>query len=225
MKVSTASDVAVVDRIVNAALLVLDMQNDFVRVGAPLEVESARATISPIAKLVERFRLITRPVIFTRFLAGQSHTLMWLWSPQCGPELKCCWEGVTRRYGDRSGELGCADVIDELAPLETDPVIDKYGYGSFHGTNLDATLRQMGVRSLVVTGTVAQICVEETAREAFHHNYRTTVVSDGVSSFDEALKSAMLRNFAMKFGWVATTDEVLSWFDQPGVHLPPDFPA
>ena len=51
-------------------------------------------------------------------------------------------------------------------------VVDKFGYGSFHGTDLDERLARLGVRSLVVTGTVTQICVEETAREAFHHGYR-----------------------------------------------------
>jgi len=62
---------------------------------------------------------------------------------------------------------------------------------------------------------VAQICVEQTAREAFHHGYRTTVVSDGVSSFDPELKAAALRNFAMKFGWVADTETVLGWLGRP----------
>ena len=61
-----------------------------------------------------------------------------------------------------------------------------------------------------MTGTVTQICVEETGREAFHHGFRTTMVSDAVSSFDAELHSATLRNFAMKFGWVRTTDEVLA---------------
>jgi nicotinamidase-related amidase len=139
---------------------------------------------------------------------------MWLWSPQCQAEVKCCWRGVTRRYGDRSGELDCIAVIDELAPLPGDPVVDKYGYGSFHKTDLDARLKALGVESLVVTGTVAQICVEETAREAFHHGYRTTMVSDGVSSFDAELKAATLRNFAMKFGWVADSGTALDWLAQ-----------
>lgn len=60
----------------------------------------------------------------------------------------------------------------------------------------------MGVESLVVTGTVTQICVEETAREAFHHGFRTTMVADAVSSYAPDLHAATLKNFAMKFGWV-----------------------
>jgi nicotinamidase-related amidase len=222
MRTLTAADVPVADRLPDPALLVIDMQNDFVRAGAPLEVPEARATIPQIARLVERFRQTNRPVIFTRFLSEQSPGLMWLWSPQCGPELKCCWDGVRRAYDDSDGELGCADTIKELAPRAGESVIDKYGYGSFHGTELDAELKRMGVRSVVVTGTVAQICVEETAREAFHHGYHTTVASDGVSSFDPELKAAMLRNFAMKFGWVADTDSVLGWLEAAEARSTPD---
>ncbi len=73
-------------------------------------------------------------------------------------------------------------MIDELAPAPGELVVDKFGYGAFHGTDLDDRLRATASRSLVVTGTVTQICVEESAREAFHHGYRTTVVADAVSS-------------------------------------------
>lgn len=212
-----AADVPPEERVANCALLVVDMQNDFVRQGAPLEVEEARETIASIRRLIDGFRALGRPVVYTRFLAEQSEGLMWLWSPQCQPEVKCCWEGVKRRYGDTPGDLDCIAVIDELAPLPGDAVIDKYGYGSFHNTDLDARLKALGIRSLVVTGTVAQICVEETAREAFHHGYRTTMVSDGVSSFDAGLKAATLKNFAMKFGWVADSGTALAWLRQAEV--------
>ena len=70
------------------ALLVVDMQNDFVREGAPQEVPEARATIPLIASLLEDFRAAGRPVIYTRFTAGPGRTLLWTWSPECGPELR-----------------------------------------------------------------------------------------------------------------------------------------
>lgn len=221
---ATASEVDGGERIADAALLVIDMQNDFVRKGAPLEVEEAGATVPVIQRLAVAFRHAHRPIVYTRFLAEEEPGLMWLWSPQCGPETKCCWRDVRRGYGDREEELSCVDVIDELAPQPGEIVIDKYGYGSFHQTDLDARLKGLGVRSLVITGTVAQICVEETAREAFHHGYRTTIVSDAVSSFDSALKAGTLRNFAMKFGWVADAETVLGWLARAGVSRPADGP-
>jgi nicotinamidase-related amidase len=115
-----------------------------------------------------------------------------------------------RTYDDASGPLPCVDVIDELASVPGEAVVDKLGYGAFHDTDLDARLRALGVRSLVVCGTVTQICVEETAREAFHHGYATTVVADAVSSFAPDLHAATLRNLAMKFGWVGDADEVIA---------------
>jgi len=198
-------------RVADPALLVVDMQNDFVRAGAPLEVPDARATIPAQQRLLERFRAQGLPVVYTRFLSYETDNLLWLWSPQCHPDSRACWPGHLRSYEDAEGPLDCADVIDELAPVPGDLVVDKYGYGAFHGTDLDDALREKGVGSLVVTGTVTQICVEESAREAFHHGYRTTVVADAVSSYVPDLHAATLKNFALKFGWVADTDTVLSW--------------
>jgi len=198
-------------RVADPALLVVDMQNDFVRAGAPLEVPDARATIPAQQRLLERFRIQGLPVVYTRFLSHEDDNLLWLWSPQCHPDSRACWPGYLRSYDDADGLLDCAAVIDELAPAPNDLVVDKYGYGAFHGTDLDDLLRAKDVGSLVVTGTVTQICVEESAREALHHGYRTTVVADAVSSYVPDLHAATLKNFALKFGWVADTDTVLTW--------------
>jgi len=195
------------------ALLIVDMQNDFVRASAPLEVPDARATIAVHQALIATFRRLERPVVFTRFLSTPYPSLLWTWSPECAPPTCCCWDGHRRHYPDIDAELNCADVIGELAPQPGDAVIDKYGYGAFHGTPLNDLLRGRGVGSLVVTGTVTQICVEETAREAFHHGFPTVLVADAVSSFAPDLHRATLENFAMKFGWVATSDEVIALLD------------
>jgi nicotinamidase-related amidase len=215
-----AAEVPTADRLAAPALVVVDMQNDFVRAGAPLEVADARATIGANQRLLAAFRGRGLPVLFTRWLSLEEDNLLWRWSPECHPATRACWPGHVRTYDDVSGPLPCADVIDELAPEPGEPVVDKLGYGSFHGTDLDARLRALGVRSLVVTGTVTQICVEETAREAFHHGYATTVVADAVSSFAPDLHAATLRNLAMKFGWVSDTDEVLAALPAAGLSAP-----
>ncbi len=184
------------------ALLVVDMQNDFVREGAPQEVPQARATIPVIGSLLGLFREAGRPVVFTRFTGGPRPTLLWTWSPQCGPELRSCWPGEMREYRDVEGTREGHAVIDELAPRSGEPVVDKYGYGSFHNTSLEGVLRAYGVSQVAVTGTVTQICVEETVREGFHRELEMVLVSDGVSSFDAELHAATLKNVAMKFGRV-----------------------
>lgn len=187
------------------------MQNDFVRRDAPLEVPDARATIAPISRLIAAFRTRRRPVVFTRFLDREEPNLLWHWSPQCWPDVKSCWRGHPRAYPDIEGTRDCSAVIDELAPADGEIVIEKFGYGAFHGTDLDQRLRALGVESLLLTGTVTQICVEETGREAFHHGYPTTIAADAVSSYAPDLHAAALKNFAMKFGWVTDTDTALSW--------------
>ena len=194
----------------NPALLIVDMQNDFVRQDAPLQVPDALGTIAAHLALIAGFRERGLPVIYTKFLSSQTPSLGWLWSPECEPHTKCCWQGHHRHYPDLDGSFECTEIIDELRPEPDDLIIEKYGYGAFHGTSLNDSLRQMGVGSLVITGTVTQICVEETAREAFHHHFPTTMVSDAVSSFDAELHAATLRNFAMKFGWAQPSAEVIA---------------
>lgn len=196
-----------------SALVVVDMQNDFVRVGAPLEVPDARATIAPHQALLRAFRGAGRPVVYTRFISRPDYYLLWEWSPQCRPPVKNCWKGHRRAYGDVAGERECVAIVDELAPAAGDAVVDKHGYGSFHETDLAARLRAMAVDTLYMTGTVTQICVEETAREAFHHGFRTTIVEDAVSSFAPDLHAATLKNFAMKFGWVEPSANVIARID------------
>jgi nicotinamidase-related amidase len=184
------------------ALIVVDIQNDFVRVGAPLEVPDARATIKPIQATIALFRRLGRPIVFTRYIAGPKETLLWLWSPQLRPPVNACKPGFLRRYGDAGRELDCVAVIDELPVQPGDYVVDKYWYGAFFRTNLHDILLSEHVDTVAVCGTVTQICVEETAREAFHLGLKTVVLSDCVSSFDAGMHAATLKNFAMKFGRV-----------------------
>ena len=194
----------------NPALLIVDMQNDFVRQDAPLQVPDALGTITAHQTLIAAFRKHRRPVIYTKYLATQIPSLGWIWTPECEPHTKCCWQGHFRHYPDLDRELDCTEVIDELRPEADDLIVEKYGYGAFHGTSLNDSLRDIRVESLAITGTVTQICVQETAHQAFQHRFPTTVVADAVSSFDPELHAATLRNFTMKFGWVQTSTEVIA---------------
>ena len=85
-----------------SALIVVDMQNDFVRVGAPLEVPDARETIEVNQELLAWFRERKRPVVFTRFIAGPEPTLMWKWSEVIAPPTCCCWPGFMRSRSVRA---------------------------------------------------------------------------------------------------------------------------
>jgi nicotinamidase-related amidase len=193
----------------SSALIVVDMQNDFVRVGAPLEVPDARETIEVHQELLSWFRERRRPIVFTRFIAGPTRTLMWNWSPQLAPPVCCCWPGFRRAYGDVQGERDCTAVIDELEPQPGEHQVDKYGYNPFHRTLLTDLLNAQGVDTVLITGTVAQICVDEATRGAFHEGFQAAVISDAVSSYAPDLQRASLQTLAMKYGRVVTSQEAL----------------
>jgi nicotinamidase-related amidase len=193
-----------------AALLVVDLQNDFVREGAPQEVADARATLAPVATLRAAVRAAGRPVVFTRYTAGPEVTHLAWFSPECGPPLRSCWPGVSRTYLDRDEPLPGHHVVDELTPEPGEVTVDKYGYGSFHNTVLDDVLRAAGVRQVWVVGTVTQICVEETVREGYRRGFEMVVAADGVSSFDAEMHRATLRNLAHKFAVVTDTSALVA---------------
>jgi nicotinamidase-related amidase len=192
------------------ALLIVDMQNDFIRPNAPQEVTAGRHIVPTIAALADHFRCRNRPVIYTRFLAGPGETLMTLWSPECGPEQRSCWPGHERTYPDRVGPQQGVAVVDELAPHPGELVVDKFGYGAFYNTFLEDALVALGVRQVVVTGVVTQICVEDTIRQGMQRGFEMVLVSDGVASFDDELHRTTLRNVEMKFGVVASSRVWLS---------------
>jgi len=191
----------------SAAFLIVDMQNDFVRVGAAMEVPDTRATIEPIKAVTRIFRAAKRPVVYTRFVAGPKETLLWTWSPQIREPVNSCRIGQRRWYQDIGAERETIAVIDELEVLPGDYVVDKYWYGAFFRTRLDDILKGEGVDTVAVAGTVTQICVEDTTRGAFHHGYKTVLLGDCVSSFMPDLHAATLKNHAMKYGMVMDSKE------------------
>jgi nicotinamidase-related amidase len=191
-----------------AALVVVDLQNDFVRDGAPQEVPDARTMLGAVADLVGAARSAGVPVVFTRFCAGPLATPMLWWSPECGPEQRSCWPGEMRVYDDRPDALAGRDIVPELEPQPGEVVVDKYGYGSFHQTVLGDVLRAHHVTQVWICGTVTQICVEETVREGFRDGFEMVVAADLVASFDADLHAATLRNLAMKFALVVSAADL-----------------
>lgn len=192
----------------NTALLVVDLQNDFVRKSAPMEVEDARTSLPKVQELIKSARKKNIPIVYTKFVTGPSKSLLWDWSPQI-QENGACRRGFKRFYTDINDERYCADVVDEIYPEPQDYIIEKYGYSSFKNTNLKDILISEGITSLIVLGTVTQICVADTVHDAFALGYKVLVVSDLCTSFMPDLQIAFLKNFAMKFGYVESSDMVM----------------
>ena len=199
------------------ALLLIDMQRDFVEPGGFGEtlgndVSTLQAVISPLQGVLADARSRGLMVIHTR----EGHV----------PDLSDCPPAKlnrgkpSMRIGDPGpkgrilvrGEYG-HDIIDDLAPLTGELVIDKPGKGSFHATDLQDHLIASGITSLVVTGVTTEVCVHTTVREANDRGYECLVLSDCVGSYFPEFQRAALAMISAQggiFGWVAPSFAYLS---------------
>ena len=200
----------------STALVIIDMQRDFCEPGGFGEtlgndVSLLRAVIPPLRAVLAAARGAGVTVIHTR--EGHRPDLS-----DC-PPAKLNRGNPTLRIGDPGpkgrilvrGEYG-HDIIDELAPLPGELVIDKPGKGSFHGTSFGAELTARGITSLIVTGVTTEVCVHTTVREANDRGYECLVLSDCVGSYFPEFQRVGLAMIAAQggiFGWVAPSAALL----------------
>ena len=192
------------------ALLVVDMQRGFVEAGQAMEVPPARETVPAIRALLDAFRAAGLPVVYTAFVYSPRVPLL---VGELHPEHTPAAPGAPRGFGRPSsccleGDPS-ADVIDALAPREDEPVVRKRWYDGFAGSELDGVLRARRVTSMVVTGTMTDICVLATVVGAFNREYRITVVDDAVSTLWPEIQRATLDIIGRAFGRVVSSKSVL----------------
>lgn len=199
------------------ALLIIDMQRDFLEPGGFGEllgndVATLRRVIEPTKQVLDSWRAHGLKVIHTR--EGHRPDLS-----DCPPakrsrghlEVGIGDEGPMGRILVR-GETG-HDIIDELYPLPGEPVIDKPGKGSFYATDLQSILDNRRIRSLIVAGVTTEVCVHTTVREANDRGYECLVLSDCVGSYFPDFHATALRMIAAQggiFGWVAPSSALLA---------------
>lgn len=107
------------------------------------------------------------------------------------------------------GEWG-AQVIDDLAPQPQDLKVIKRRYSAFFNTDLDVTLKDFNISSLIVMGVVTNICVRSTVHDAFFHGYEVVVVEDGCAATGPREQASSLYDIATHFGVVAHASDVVS---------------
>jgi ureidoacrylate peracid hydrolase len=192
------------------ALLVVDMQRGFVEAGEAMEVPPARACVPVIRRLLEAFRARRLPVVFTAFVYSPDVPLL---VGELHREHKPAAAGAPRGVGLPSSSClagsPSAAVVDALAPRPDEPVIEKRWYDAFSGSPLDGALRARGVTSLVMTGTMTDICVLATVIGAFNREYRVTVVDDGVATLWPDIQRATLDIVARAYGRVVSSKHVI----------------
>ena len=163
------------------ALVVVDMQNDFVKEGGTLVVPDAEATLPKLRDLLDLARRSGMKVIFTQDTHAEGD-----------PEWEIWPEHV------REGSWGW-EIVGELTPREDELVIRKVRYDAFYGTHLDHYLRVWGVDTLVICGTVANICVHYTAASAALRWFEVVVPRDATSALDPFDLEASLRQTSFLF--------------------------
>ncbi|MGL5116888.1 MAG: cysteine hydrolase family protein [Beijerinckiaceae bacterium] len=197
------------------ALIVIDMQRDFIEPGGfgdvlGNDVSLLEAAIAPVARLLALFRARGWPVIHTR----ESHR----------PDLSDCPPAKRARgkpglrIGDAGpmgrilvrGEAGNA-IVPPCAPIPGEIEIDKPGKGAFYKTNLQSILDRRGVSHLVFCGVTTEVCVQTSMREANDRGYECLVVEEATESYFPEFKQAtlaMIRAQGGIVGWTAKLTDV-----------------
>jgi ureidoacrylate peracid hydrolase len=198
-----------------AALIVVDMQNDFVHPDGVFGIRSREvpdkidfkflsSPVPTIRKLAQAFRAVARPVVYI------AHVL----KPDYSDAQFPWWRGARSTAGGNrtfivEGTWG-AQVIDELKPQDGEHLVVKKGFGGFSNTPLDTILRNMGVTTCVVTGVTTCVCVSTTVRGGVEHNYRMILASDAVAEVSREAHDAELKTMARIFADVKSTDEIVA---------------
>jgi nicotinamidase-related amidase len=204
-------------RLDRAALLIIDMQRDFLEpggFGAALgnDVSRLKVAVEPCKSVLAAFRKFGGLVIHTR----EGHRPDLTDAPRHkvdrgDPAMRIGAPGPMGRILVR-GEPG-HDIIPELYPAAGEPVIDKPGKGAFYQTDLDLMLRNRGIDTLLVCGVTTEVCVNTTVREANDRGYRCIVLADCCASYFPEFHEFGLKMVKAQggiFGSVASSGSLLA---------------
>lgn len=191
------------------AVVVVDMQKVFCEPDGALYVPATAEVIRPIAALLECARAAAVPIVYLRHVVRGDGS-------DTG-RMRDLYPNVDQILARNDPGI---EIIDALRPVEGDVVVDKLFYSGFHNTDLDTVLRARDIDTLVICGTVTNVCCDTTIRDAVHREYKVVALSDanaamhypdlgwGAVSAAEVQRVA-LTTFAYEFGEVATTSEVI----------------
>lgn len=202
------------------ALMIIDMQRDFVEPGGFGEalgndVSKVRTAIEPCRKVLEAARKANLLVIHTR----EGHR----------PDLTDCPPAKLTRGGKtfigEQGPMGRIlvigeqghDIIPELYPAKGEPVIDKPGKGAFYATDLELILKNRGIKTLIVCGVTTEVCVATTVREANDRGYECIIPADCTGSYFPEFYEYTLKMTKAQgaiFGWVSDAKSIIEGLNQ-----------
>jgi nicotinamidase-related amidase len=167
------------------ALLIIDMQNDFVRAGAPMQMPGAQSIIANVKVVLEAFRDQGLPVFHVVRVHRGDGSDVELFRREIFKKVPFAIEGAPG-----------SEIIDELRPLQGEYHIRKNRMSAFMNTDLDLLLRSLGIDSLFVTGIQTPNCIRTTVFDAAAFGYHTFLVEDAVAARNSAVHQANLFDMA-----------------------------
>jgi ureidoacrylate peracid hydrolase len=202
-----------------SALIIVDMQNDFIHPEgdfahtareapeAEIDMPFLMGTVRHVERLAAAFREAGRPVVYVALALKPDYSdaqfPYWRLGLTPGGNRPHCVDGT---WG--------AQIVDELQPQEGEHLVVKKGFGGFSNTPLDTILRNMGVTTCVVSGVTTCVCVSTTVRGGVEHNYRMILVGDAVADVHRDTHEAELKTMARVFADVKTTYEVVAMLNR-----------
>lgn len=186
------------------ALLVVDMQKDFLSPDGLLKVWGGPAVIPNVKRLMGAFHAADRPVIFSRHIYED---------PERDGGATARWWKVDRHSMLLREGTWHAELSDTVKPGPKDKVLAKRRYSAFYGTDLELLLRTAGVKEIVISGVCTNICCEATAHDAFFRDFDVFFLLDGTGATDEPAHLSTLRSIALSYGTLVTTSQIVGSLD------------
>ena len=199
------------DRLIGpqTALVVIDLQNAFMLPGMPVEVPTAREIVPNVNKLATATRTAGGKVVWVKMcLEGQSEA--WRVFFDADPRRATLSELTPGSHG--------FELHADLDVQPEDAILVKKRFSAFiqGSSDIDRHLRAAGIDTVIIVGTLTNICCESSARDAMMLNYRLVFVSDANAALSDAEHNATLTSILRVFGDVPTTDEVVALISAKG---------
>ena len=190
------------------ALLVVDLQNCFMLPPYPTEVPLAREIVPNVNKLAAATRAAGGAVVWIQMTHTEQDKKTWSVFYDSVSNALNKTEGLKRLGRGTHGQA----LYDTLDVKPADLKVEKNRFSAFiqGSSDLDKLLKERGIDTVLVTGTVTNTCCESTARDAMMLNYKTIMVSDANAAATDEEHNATLANILRIFGDVMSTDEVIA---------------
>jgi len=199
-----------------AALVVIDMQNDFCSLGGHFQkqgydIKKIRSIIPAVKALIDDLPPEVKVIHVLTIREPDGSDNHWRRHKLLPERMRKRREGEGIGLNVVRGTWG-AQVVEELTPRPQDYVFVKRRNSAFYQTDLEMCLRLWGIDTLIFCGVMAEICVESTIRDAFNRDFDIVVVENGVAGYSDEYTAHMLDLMRVAFGIVCRAEEVKNLF-------------